>query len=75
MHLTLSIEDQLVERAQNVARHRGKTLDELLGELVRQLAEQDDAERDIQELRRLSHEGGGRSRGWRFDREEIHERT
>lgn len=75
MHLTVSIEDQVVERAQNVARERGKSLEELLGELVEQLAAQDDAERDIQELRRLSRESRGRSRGWRFDRDEIHERA
>ena len=32
-------------------------------------------ERDIEELRRLSQQSEGRSRGWKFDREEIHRRS
>ena len=38
------------------------------------LARRGDAEQDIEELRRLGTEGQGRSRGWRFDRDEIHAR-
>jgi len=37
------------------------------------LAGGDDPERSIEEFKRLS--GRGHSRGWRFDRNEIHERS
>jgi hypothetical protein len=36
------------------------------------LLEGDDPERSIEEFKRLS--GRGRLRGWRFDRDQIHER-
>jgi hypothetical protein len=36
------------------------------------LLEGDDLERSIEEFKRLS--GRGRLRGWRFDRDQIHER-
>jgi hypothetical protein len=36
------------------------------------LAAGDDPERSIEEFKRLS--GRGHSRGWRFDRDQIHER-
>ena len=31
--------------------------------------------RHVEELAQLSEEAGGRSRGWKFDREELHDRT
>jgi hypothetical protein len=74
MNLTLSIDGQLVERARKVARAMGKSLNELVREYLRNLAGDDDAKRDIEELRALSRRGKGRSRGWRFNREELHER-
>ncbi len=44
----------------------------LIRDSVRKLIRGDDAERWIQEFNRLS--GSGHSDGWRFDRNEIHER-
>lgn len=74
MNLTLSVDEQLVERARKVARAMGKSLNELVREYLRNLAGDGDAKRDIEELRALSRRGKGRSRGWRFNREELHER-
>jgi Family of unknown function (DUF6364) len=74
MNLTLSVEEQLVERARKVARAMGKSLNELVREYLRNLAGDEDAKRDIEELRALSRRGKGRSRGWGFNREELHER-
>lgn len=53
----------------------GKSLNELIRDYLEQLTATDDPKRDVQELRRLSDEGKGRSRGWRFNREEIHGRS
>jgi hypothetical protein len=74
MNLTLSVDEQLVERARKVARAMGKSLNELVREYLRNLAGDEDAKRDMEELRALSRRGKGRSRGWRFNREELHER-
>ena len=75
MNLTLSIDDRLLEEAREVARSMGKSVNQLVREHLEQLTSKDGAERDIEELRRLSQESEGRSRGWKFDREEIHERS
>ncbi len=72
MNLTLSLDEQTVERARRVARSMGKSLDQLIREYLERLAATEDAERDVAELHRLSARAGGHSRGWRFDRDEIH---
>lgn len=73
MNLTLSLDAQTVSRARKRAEALGKSLNQLVREYLQQLAGADDAERSIAEFRRLS--GRGHSRGWRFDRDEIHERS
>ena len=74
MNLTLSVDAQLVERARKVARAMGKSLNELVREYLRNLAGDEDARRDMEELRALSRRGKGRSGGWRFNRDELHGR-
>lgn len=75
MNLTLSIDDQTVARARRVAESMGKSVNQLVREYLESLTESGDAERDIDELSRLSKRGKGRSRGWKFSRDEIHERS
>jgi hypothetical protein len=52
----------------------GKSLNQVVREYLEHLTGRDQPQEDIDELRRLSAEGQGRSRGWRFDRDELHER-
>jgi len=73
MNVTLSIDDQLVARARKKAEALGKSLNQLIRDYLQAVAGGDDAERSIEEFKRLS--GQGNSRGWRFNRDEIHERT
>jgi Family of unknown function (DUF6364) len=75
MNLTLSVDEQTVERARKVARALGKSLNELVRDYLRGLAEEQSADRDIEELRELTRRAKGRSKGWRFNREELHERS
>jgi hypothetical protein len=75
MNLTLSIDERLVKRARKKAEAMGKSLNQLVREYLERLVGSEDAERDVEELRRLSAESRGRSRGWRFRREELHERA
>jgi len=73
MNITLSIDEQLVARARKKAEAMGKSLNQLVRDYLQTVAGGDDAERSIVELKRLS--GRGHSRGWRFNRDQIHERS
>ena len=73
MNVTLSIDEQLVARARKKAAALGKSLNQLIRDYLERLAGGDDPERVIQEFKRLS--GRGHSRGWHFNRDEIHERS
>jgi hypothetical protein len=75
MNLTLSLDERLVHRARRIAQTMGKSLNQLIREYLQQLTATDDPLRDMTELKRLTKEGRGRSRGWRFDRNELHERS
>jgi hypothetical protein len=73
MNITLSIDEQLVARARKRAKALGKSLNQLIRDYLQKLAGGDDAEQSIEQFKRLS--GSGNSRGWRFDRDQIHERS
>jgi hypothetical protein len=72
MNVTLSIDERLVARAREKAEALGKSLNQLIRDYLQTVAGTDDSERSIEEFRRLS--GQGNSRGWRFNRDEIHTR-
>src|SRR5438477_9987391 len=73
VNVTLSIDEQLVTRARKKADALGKSLNQLIRDYLQRLAGGDDPERSIEEFKRLS--GRGHSRGWRFNRNQIHERS
>ena len=75
MNITLSVNEDVLKRARTVAHAMGKSVNELVREYLQQLANTSDARSDVEELRRLSVQGAGRSHGWRFDRNEIHARS
>lgn len=74
MNITLSIDEQVVERAREKLRAVGKSVNEEIREHLRLVAGEKDRDNQqwIEELRSLS--GKGDSHGWRFNRDEIHER-
>lgn len=75
--ITVSLDDQIVDKARRVASHRCATLDGLVRNFVERLAAQDDASRataaaDLERsFRQLSRPMGGVD--WN-SREELHER-
>ena len=75
MNITLSADEAVIKQARKRAEAMGKSLNQLVREYLQQLAGGSDVDDDIAALRRLSKEGRGRSGGWRFNREEIHERS
>lgn len=75
MNLTFSVDQKIVERARAVARSMDKSLNQLVREYLEHLAGQDRIEADCAEMDRLSEQAKGDRRGWRFDRDELHERS
>ena len=73
MNITLSIDERIVARARKKAGSLGKSLNQLIRDYLQSLTGDDDPESSIDEFKRLS--GRGHSRGWRFDRNEIHVRS
>jgi hypothetical protein len=75
VNITLSIDEVILNKARLVAQSMDKSLNQLIREYLEQLTMQQEVEKDIAELRQLSAESQGHSQGWRFDRDELHERT
>lgn len=75
MNLTLSVDENTVREARKAAESLGMSLNEAVRGFLAELAGGISAERDVEELEELSGRSGGHSRGWRFDRDEIHDRT
>lgn len=73
VNVTLSIDEQTVARARKKAQALGKSLNQLIRDYLESLAGGGSPESSVEEFKRLS--GQGNSRGWRFDRDEIHERS
>lgn len=73
MNVTLSVDAKVLARARKKAEALGKSLNQLVRDYLERVAGGDDPARSIAELRELS--GSGHSRGWRFDRDEIHGRS
>lgn len=74
MNVTLSIEDEVIQRARAKAEAMGTSVNQLIRDYLQQLAGKSDAAADADEFARLSRLTHGNSRGWKFDREEIHQR-
>jgi hypothetical protein len=73
MNVTLKVDEHLLARARKRAEALGTSLNQLIRDYLVKLAGDDDPERSIEEFARLS--GRGRSRGWRFNRDEVHGRS
>jgi len=73
MNVTLSIDEHVVARARKKAESLGKSLNQLIREYLQRLGGGDNPDESIREFKRLS--GRGRSRGWRFNRNELHDRA
>ena len=73
VNVTLSLDDHLDARARTQAEALGKSLNQLIRDHLEAVAGGDDPERSIEEFKRLS--GKGHSRRWRFNRDEVHERS
>jgi len=71
MNITLSIDEQLVERAREKLRAVGKSINQEIRDHLQHVAGDSDIERDIEFLR--STAGTGNSNGWKYNREDAYE--
>jgi Family of unknown function (DUF6364) len=74
MNITLSIDDEVIRRARQQAEALGTSVNQLVRDYLEQLAGVRDPVADAAEFARLSRLSQGNSRGWKFNREKIHER-
>ena len=72
MNITLSIDENLVERARERLRATGKTINQEIREHLQHIVGDDDLERDLEFLEKNS--GLGDSKGWKWNREDAYER-
>jgi hypothetical protein len=74
-NLTLSADEKLIDNARAYAQTHGVTLNDLIRDYLRVLANPRDPNALADEFVRLAREQPGCSEdGWRFNREEIHNR-
>ena len=73
MNITLSIDDKVVNEARKIASDMGKSLNQIIRDYLEQLTRQQQAQASFAEFAVLS--GQGDSNGWKFNRDELHERT
>ena len=74
MNVTLSVDEEVIRRARRRAEALGTSVNQLVREYLEQLAGKSDPKEDAAEFVRLSRLSRGNSRGWKFNRDEIHER-
>lgn len=74
MNLTLSVDDEVVRKARRRAEAMGTSVNQLVREYLERLAGNPDLQALADEYRELSRNPKGDSKGWKFNREEIHER-
>lgn len=73
MNVTLSIDDETLARARQLAQQRGTSLNQMIRDYLASLTTSDPA-KTVAELELLWKEGKGNSGGWKWNREEIYDR-
>ena len=75
MNITIAIDKDLADRARRVAAARGISLNQLVRDALERLTDEPERERDLKRLMHLLREHPGRSRGKRWNRDELHDRA
>jgi hypothetical protein len=74
MNITLSVDDEVLVRARNRAEALGTSVNQLVRDYLQQLAGKTDPAEDAAEFERLSRKAHGDPVGWKFNREDLHQR-
>jgi hypothetical protein len=73
MNVTLSIDDQTLNRARMLAQRRGTSLNQMIRDYLESLTARDPGQA-VAELQRLWHEEAGDSGGRQWSREDAYDR-
>lgn len=74
VNITLSISDELVSEARRRAESMGTSVNQLIREYLEDFTGKGDTNAAASEFERLSLSSKGKSRGWKFNRDELHQR-
>ena len=74
VNVTLAIDDQLIVEARRRAEAMGTSVNQLVRQYLEQFVGKGDSNADAAEFERRSRAAQGHSGGWKFNREELHER-
>jgi len=75
MNITLSIDERLVAEARKVARARGTSLNQMIRDELERVTSSQSGQELLEELEEQWRRGGAQSGGWRWNREELHDRS
>ena len=75
LNVTLSIDEELLARARELAERRGVSLDQMISEYLQELAAERTSEAVVAELTALWNESSGNSGERPWTRGELHERS
>jgi thymidylate synthase ThyX len=71
-NITLSVDERAAEEVREIARSMGKSVNQLIREYFDHLSGHLHTEREIAAF--VARSGQGNSAGWKFNRDEIHDR-
>ena len=74
MNITLSVDEEVVRKAREKAERLGTSVNQLVRDYLENLAGRAEPESVAEEFKRLSLLSKGDSKGWKFNREELHDR-
>ena len=74
VNVTLSLSDEILQEARRRAEALGTSVNQLIRDYLEQFAGKGDLDSLADEFERLSRTSGGDRCGWKFDRNELHER-
>jgi replicative DNA helicase len=74
MNITLSVDEQVAQRAREAAQKMGKSLNQVVRDYLEQLAGSARRQQEWDEFERSCLASPGRLNGWKFDREEANAR-
>lgn len=72
MNLTLSADDEIIRRAREAARRQGRSLNDLVREMLERLAGKPAGDADAEEFQRICEQASGRY-GQRFRRDDAYD--
>jgi hypothetical protein len=75
MNVTLSIDDDVLARARELANQRGTSVNQMIRDYLEEIASGLSSEEILRDLDLLWNEGSGNSGGQGWTRDELHDRT